>query len=973
MYQKSCLLLVCSLLVLTFMGTASARLVARYAFEGNTNDTSGGGHNGVAHNGPTYGPGKFGKAMHFDGKDDYVDIDPFKYTNDEGEFGLTFWFKVKSIPNTADNQSFPYLFSHGMTNRSNNISIYFRAVESDQRTHTRLMDLANPEDVRGAGGPAWITDLPAAEMANGQWHMYAITSSAVDGGTIYIDGKVMSTNPNYKGDMVNLLDKINLGRRGYQGEASRYFGSSDSDDGLLDDVRIYDRALTAEEVTLVMSGANLVFPGAWNPVPKGKEFVSEHVVLSWSPGEEDGNVKPRSHDVYFGTSFDDVTTAMGGGDPDVRYSHVDVNSIDLADPLVPGTTYYWRVDAIYDVNTYKGETWRFTVYPSAAFDPSPSDETTDVPIDATLSWAAGKLQAAAPLQHELYLGTSFNQVDQASRDNHLGVEFKSLDTGQFQPGDLGLGTTYYWRADERYAGATVKGDIWAFTTIPFIEVEGFEDYNDFPPHRVFDTWIDGWENPDNGATVGYPDPDFERDEHFVEVKIIHGGKQSMPLAYDNSDTARYSQARADLSALGVTVDWTKAGAKALVLYFYGDADNQFRSTERLEISLEDTAGHMATVPYDGSMSDIQKEAWHEWNIDLSEFSDAGVNLSRVAKIAIGIGDPKGTARGGSGTIYVDDIRLYVSRCLAKYQPAADLNGDCRVDYRDLQIMANDWLVADRTSAGVKAEYLFEGNTEDTSGNGHHATAVGGPKYVDFDFGRAMSFDGVDDYLEIQPFRYTNDLGEFTVSFWFRVHDVNATATNNGFPYLFNHGMTNRSNNISVYFLSADGTLRTHTRLMNPANPADVRGQGGPLFTYDIPGLANGQWYFYTLTSSADKGGVIYIDGQAKSTSASYKGNMVNLTDTINFGRRGFVGENTRFFGSLDEDNGLIDDVRIYDRALSPEETTTVMDGKGLDTTAYYPIVSPANLYDKEPTLSKRINFKDLAVLAQQWLQLQLWP
>jgi len=972
MCRKSFLLL-CSLLVLTFIGTASARLVAQYEFENNTNDTSGYGRGAVANGGPTYVPGKFGKAMHFDGIDDYVDIDPFKYTNDEGEFGLTFWFKVKAIPNMANNQSFPYMFNHGMTNRSNNISIYFRSVEVDQRTHTRLMDLANPEDVRGAGGPVWITDLPAAEMANGQWHMYAITSSAVDGGAIYIDGKVMNTNPNYKSDMVNLFDKINLGRRGFQGEATRYFGSSDPEDGLLDDVRIYDHTLTAEEIGIIMTGARLVFPRAWNPVPKGKGFVSEHVVLSWSPGEENGNVRPLSHDVYFGTSLDDVRTATGGDDPGVRYFHVDVNSIDLADPLAPGTTYYWRVDAIYDVNTYKGEIWSFTVHPSAAFDPSPSDGTIDVPIDATLSWTAGQLEAAPPLQHELYMGTLFNQVDQASRDSHPGVEFKSLDTGQFQPGNLGLGMTYYWRVDESYAGTTVKGDIWVFTTIPFFEVDGFEDYNDFPPDRVFDTWGDGWEIPDNGATVGYPDPDFERDEHFVETKIIHGGRQSMPLAYDNSDTARYSRASVDLSTLGVESDWTTAGAKALVLYFHGDADNQIRATERMEVSLEDAAGHIAAIPYDGSMSDIQKEAWHEWNIDLSKFSDAGVNLSSVAKVTIGIGDPKGTARGGSGTIYVDDIRLYVSRCLARYRPAADLNGDCGVDYRDLQIMANDWLMADRTSAGVKAEYLFEGNSEDSSGNGHHATTFGGPKYVTFDFGQALSFDGIDDYVEIQPFKYTNDLGEFTVSFWFKVHDVNATATNNGFPYLFNHGMTNRSNNISVYFLSAGGALRTHTRLMNPANPTDVRGQGGPLFTYDVPGLANGQWYFYTLTSSAGTGGAIYIDGQVRSTNANYKSDIVNLTDTINLGRRGFVGENTRFFGSLDENNGLIDDVRIHDRVLSPEEIATIMDGKGLDSAAYYPIVSPANIYDKEPALSKRINFRDLAVLAQQWLQVQLWP
>lgn len=71
--------------------------------------------------------------------------------------------------------------------------------------------------------------------------------------------------------------------------------------------------------------------------------------------------------------------------------------------------------------------------------------------------------------------------------------------------------------------------------------------------------------------------------------------------------------------------------------------------------------------------------------------------------------------------------------------------------------------------------------DDNAGNGHHGTAFGGPRYVTFDFGQAISFDGIDDYVEIQPFKYTHDLGEFTVSFWFKVHDVNATATNNGFP------------------------------------------------------------------------------------------------------------------------------------------------------------------------------------------------
>jgi len=55
------------------------------------------------------------------------------------------------------------------------------------------------------------------------------------------------------------------------------------------------------------------------------------------------------------------------------------------------------------------------------------------------------------------------------------------------------------------------------------------------------------------------------------------------------------------------------------------------------------------------------DVWTEWQIDLSEFASQGVNLSNVDKIAVGLGatgDPAAT--GGSGTVFIDDIRLYRS-------------------------------------------------------------------------------------------------------------------------------------------------------------------------------------------------------------------------------------------------------------------------------------------------------------------------
>jgi len=55
------------------------------------------------------------------------------------------------------------------------------------------------------------------------------------------------------------------------------------------------------------------------------------------------------------------------------------------------------------------------------------------------------------------------------------------------------------------------------------------------------------------------------------------------------------------------------------------------------------------------------DTWTEWNIDLKEFADQGINLANVDKIAIGFGDRNNPQPAGSGRMYFDDIRLYRPR------------------------------------------------------------------------------------------------------------------------------------------------------------------------------------------------------------------------------------------------------------------------------------------------------------------------
>ena len=120
----------------------------------------------------------------------------------------------------------------------------------------------------------------------------------------------------------------------------------------------------------------------------------------------------------------------------------------------------------------------------------------------------------------------------------------------------------------------------------------------------------------------------------------------MPLFYDNS-ILRYSEVEMTLSP---PRDWTKHNLDELSLWFHGEPNN---AAESLYIALNGSA----VVTHDNP-SAVLVEEWTEWTIDLQTFTDQGVNLANVNTIAIGLGNRNNPQAGGSGTIYIDDIRLY---------------------------------------------------------------------------------------------------------------------------------------------------------------------------------------------------------------------------------------------------------------------------------------------------------------------------
>jgi hypothetical protein len=230
-------------------------------------------------------------------------------------------------------------------------------------------------------------------------------------------------------------------------------GGAEAFAGLLDDARLYNRALSANEILAAMKSAP--FPRASGPSPKdGSLHADTWVNLSWRPGD-----LAVSHNVYLGDNFDDVNDGVGdtfrGNQTGIFYV-AGFPGYAYPDGLVNGTTYYWRIDEVNDAepnSPWKGDVWSFSIPPKTAYNPVPTDGAEFVPTDATLKWTAG---FGAKI-HYVYFGEGFDIVNNATGGSPVGV-------ASYNPGPLQLAKTYYWRVDEFDVVGTYKGDVWSFTT-----------------------------------------------------------------------------------------------------------------------------------------------------------------------------------------------------------------------------------------------------------------------------------------------------------------------------------------------------------------------------------------------------------------------------------------------------------------------------------------------------------------------------
>jgi hypothetical protein len=266
--------------------------------------------------------------------------------------------------------------------------------------------------------------------------------------------------------------------------------------------------------------------------------------------------------------------------------------------------------------------------------PNPTHGAQDVPQEVTLNWRAGAYAAT----HNVYFSTSFDDVNEANEA--ALVSLGQTETTYAIAEALEMGRVYYWRVDEvneANADSPWLGDVWNFKVFNYVVVDDFEAYND-EDNVIYDTWLDGYVNGTTSVVGHLQIP-------YTEQTIVRSGNQSMPFSYDNFSAPYYAEAQRP---------WDTAqdfsGGVSLVLWVRGDADN---SEDTLYVGLDETA-----VDY-GDTTAIQSEDWLRWEVPLTTFSDAGVDLTAVSQIILGVGERDNPTSGFGGMLYVDDIRIYL--------------------------------------------------------------------------------------------------------------------------------------------------------------------------------------------------------------------------------------------------------------------------------------------------------------------------
>jgi len=709
----------------------------------------------------------------------------------------------------------------------------------------------------------------------------------------------------------------------------------------------------------------------------GAEDVPVDTLLTWIAG-----VSAGSHDIYFGSDFDDVNDATTAG---AVYMGNQVDTAYQPDNLVLGQTYFWRVDEVNlppDSTVFKGQTWSFTVEPVAypvqgvvatsngvalegqsvqsLVNGSGLNEADEHSINVPEMWAA-EPNGADPMyiqfefprvykMHEI-LVWNYNMAFETllgigTKEATIGYSLDGADWTVLGDVELAQGPgagTYVYNSTVDLQGVAAK-------YLRLIPTANFGGGAQFGLSEVRFTYIPAYARepePQDGAADVYPAVDLSwragRDSVSHEIyvgtdpnaldlvattdqagyaedlqlgqtyywqvdEVAADGTWASDLwsfsteaylivenfeSYDDDEDAgttiwqSWSDGLEDASIYGgsqaghytspfAELTTFYGGAQAMPLYYDNTGDYSFSETRHTFATSQDWTpfGIQSLAVYvHGDLGNADAGRLYAKINDTKVYCDSVSDVLQrpqwmlwpidLTQVGADLSNVTGLSlgiddAGASGMIYVDDIRLHA-------EPVEMIEP----------------VIPDAGDPNLAAYYAFDGNADDSTGN-YPGAIVGSPEFVAGFAGQAISVNGVNDYV-VNTFAAEETWPACSVSLW---------AKGGSWAQSVNSGLFNNNSSANDFQIDLDGTDPGHYRYHGSVDRAF--------------GSANVDDWVHLSTSCDGATTDLYYNGLRVAT--------LDVADT-QFGRIA-IGTN-RATDTWFE--GLIDEVRVYNRPLSAGE------------------------------------------------------
>jgi regulation of enolase protein 1 (concanavalin A-like superfamily) len=662
---------------------------------------------------PTWATGLFGGALQFAGNGDSAVCANGSFLNGLTALTVTVW--VKSDVTNTDRG---FLIFETPASNDNMDMRYDAAGGTGGGTNVMKMGLTV-----SVSGTNTVLQLESANNSQStDWQFLTMVWSSGQPLAFYINGVLDSPTANSAavvGTLVNCSAVI-------IGKAGKDNTGSSSWDGLIDEVCLYNKALTPQEIQTAMRGDPLL---AWNPSPANGATTDAVQVtpLTWNAGD-----KATKHDVYLGTDQAAVGAATVSDTTGLYRGRLSGASFTPDPELATGLKYFWRVDEVNSDGTISpGFVWSFLLVDYLIVDDFESYNDTDNVIFDT--WLdnfgddSGSLVGndAPPYaeQRPAYVhsgrqslsmvynnagpkhffsetvrtfDTTRNWTDKGMTDLLLYVQGAAIKFAEPAPGAItmsGAGTDIFNTADQgRLAWKRLTGN----GTI-IAKVESLDNTNEWAKAGVMiresldagSRFAGVYISPGHGAhfqaramtdlaatsdsTVSTTAQNAALAPAWVKLERI-GNDFNASYSTDGTTWTAMSWNPQTINMTGsiyVGVVVTSHNATAVCtaqfsnITITGGVSGQWQTTDigvaqpgnsqdDLYVAVQDSAGKIAVVTNPNPAA-VNATAWTEWKIPLSSLT--GVNLTKVKKLYLGVGDRNNPSADGSGKLYIDDIRL----------------------------------------------------------------------------------------------------------------------------------------------------------------------------------------------------------------------------------------------------------------------------------------------------------------------------